>query len=74
VARVSFVRYVWREDRLGQGAGAELDRVEREDEQVVELVQKGVQSQFYDKGRFSPKREVGTHQFHVLMSRYLAGK
>ena len=45
--------------------------VEREDEQVVELVQKGVQSRFYDRGRFSPKREVGTHQFHVLLSRYL---
>ncbi|HJP83532.1 MAG TPA: SRPBCC family protein, partial [Fimbriimonadaceae bacterium] len=72
VTRVSFVRYVWREDRLGQGAGAELDRVEREDEQVVELVQKGVQSRFYDRGRFSPKREIGTHQFHVLLSQYLS--
>lgn len=72
VTRVSFIRYVWQEDRLGQGAGAQLDRVEREDEQVVELVQKGVQSRFYDRGRFSPKRETGTHQFHTLVSKYLS--
>lgn len=71
VTRVSFIRYVWKEERLGQGAGAELDRVEREDEQVVELVQKGVQSRFYDRGRFSPKRETGTHHFHTLVSHYL---
>lgn len=71
VTRVSFIRYVWKEERLGQGAGAELDRVEREDEQVVELVQKGVQSRFYDRGRFSPKRETGTHHFHTLVSQYL---
>lgn len=72
VTRVSFIRYVWKEDRLGQGAGAELDRVEREDEQVVELVQKGVKSRFYDRGRFSPKREAGTHHFHTLISKYLS--
>jgi choline monooxygenase len=72
LTRVSFIRYVWQEDRLGHGAGVDLDRVEREDEQVVELVQKGVRSRFYDRGRFSPKREMGTHHFHWLVSRYLA--
>ena len=40
----------------------------------MELVQKGVQSRFYDRGRFSPKREIGTHQFHVLVSKYLSGE
>jgi len=73
VTRVSFIRYVWKDDRLEQGAGSGLDRVEREDEAVVELVQRGVQSRFYDRGRFAPDREIGTHQFHVLVSQSLSG-
>jgi choline monooxygenase len=68
LTKVSFIRYVWDETKIGIGAGAELDRVEREDEQVVELVQKGLQSRFYDRGRFSPKREIGTHHFHQLLA------
>lgn len=68
LTRVSFIPYVWREELIGQGAGAELDRVEREDEAVIELVQKGIRSRFYDKGRYSPKREVGTHHFHSLIA------
>lgn len=71
LTRVSFISYVWKEALMGQGAGAALDRVEREDEAVVELVQKGVQSRFYDRGRYSPKREVGTHHFHRLLAKAL---
>ena len=73
LTRVSFIRYVWKEDRVGTGAGGDLDRVEREDEVVVEAVQKGVKSRFYDRGRFSPKREIGTHHFHQLLSAALSG-
>ncbi|MBX3096293.1 MAG: aromatic ring-hydroxylating dioxygenase subunit alpha [Fimbriimonadaceae bacterium] len=72
LTRVSFLGYVWREDIMWEGAGGALDRVEREDEAVVELVQKGIQSRFYDRGRYSPKREVGTHHFHRLLARHLA--
>lgn len=72
LTRVSFLCYVWREELLESGAGAALDRTEREDETVVELVQKGVKSRFYDRGRFSPKREIGTHHFHQLASRALS--
>ena len=66
--KVSFVAYVFDESRLGTGAGAELDRVEREDEAVVELVQKGIRSRYYERGRYSPLREVGTHHFHRLLA------
>ena len=72
LTRVSFIRYVWRESRVGQGAGAALDRVEREDEAVIEVVQKGLRSRFYDRGRFSPTGEVGTHHFHRLIAAALA--
>lgn len=65
--RVSFRSYVWNAARRGQGAGADLHRVEMEDEEVVEAVQRGVHSRLYDRGRYSPRREVGTHHFHTLL-------
>ena len=69
--RVSFRSYVWDASRLGQGAGAALDRVEREDESVVESVQRGVTSRLYDRGRYSPAREQGVHHFHRLLAQPL---
>src|SRR5262249_55238799 len=39
--KVSFRSYVWDPSRLDRGAGAGLDRVEREDEVIVESVQHG---------------------------------
>jgi choline monooxygenase len=65
--RVSYLAYVWDETRLDIGAGAELDRVEREDEAIVEAVQRGVRSRLYDRGRYSPTREQGVHHFHRLL-------
>ncbi|HRF58426.1 MAG TPA: aromatic ring-hydroxylating dioxygenase subunit alpha [Fimbriimonadaceae bacterium] len=67
LTKVTFIPYVWDASKIGRGAGAALDRVEREDEAVVELVQKGVRSRFYDRGRYSPTRETGTHHFHRLL-------
>jgi choline monooxygenase len=71
LTKVSFYPYVWDESKLGEGAGAALDRVEREDEAVVEMVQRGLRSRFYDRGRFSPARENGVHQFHRMLSERL---
>jgi choline monooxygenase len=71
--RVSFISYIWDEGKLDAGAGAGLDRVEREDEAVVEAVQRGVRSRLYDRGRYSPTREQGVHHFHRLLSEALFG-
>jgi choline monooxygenase len=71
--RVSYLTYVWDASRLDRGAGAGLDRVEREDEAVVEGVQRGVRSRLYERGRYSPTRETGVHHFHRLLSKFLAG-
>jgi choline monooxygenase len=71
--RVSFMSYVWDANKLERGAGASLDRVEREDEVIVESVQRGVRSRLYERGRYSPKREQGVHHFHRLLARALAG-
>ncbi len=69
--RVSFLSYVWDPSRLDRGAGAGLDRVEREDEAIVESVQRGMRSRLYRRGRYSPTREQGTHHFHRLLERFL---
>ncbi len=70
--RVSFLAYVWKPEKLDRGAGAGLDRVEREDEAVVEAVQRGVRSRSYSRGRYSPTREQGVHHFHRLLAQALA--
>jgi len=71
LTRVQFRTYIWKQDLFEQGASQMLERVEREDEHVVELVQKGVRSTLYNQGRYSPKREQGVHHFHSLISKYL---
>jgi Phenylpropionate dioxygenase and related ring-hydroxylating dioxygenases, large terminal subunit len=70
-SRVSFISYVWKESLRDKGVGADLHKVEMEDEEVVESVQRGVSSRLYDRGRFSPRREVGTHHFHHLLAQYM---
>jgi choline monooxygenase len=69
--KVSFHAFVCDESKLNTGAGAGLDTVELEDEEVVENVQKGIRSRFYQKGRYSVKREQGTHHFHSLIAEFM---
>ena len=68
---IEYFTYVWKEELMEKGAGADLDKVELEDEEIVESVQKGVKSNSYDRGRYSPKREIGVHHFHLLLQKYL---
>jgi len=63
--------YISDESKLEQGAGADLDKVKLEDEAVVENVQKGIRSRFYESGRYSPSREQGTHHFHRLIAEFI---
>jgi choline monooxygenase len=69
--RVLFRSYVWDASKLATGAGAALERVEAEDEAVVEAVQRGVRSRLYNRGRYSPTRERGVHHFHRLLVEFL---
>jgi len=69
--KVSFISYVYDASKLEKGAGSGLDKVEQEDEDVVENVQKGVRSSFYKAGRFSPTREQGVHHFHRLIAEFI---
>ena len=70
--KIEFKSYVWDEKKLNIGAGANLDKVEMEDEEVVQNVQKGVVSRYYKYGRFSPTMEQGVHHFHRLISQFMS--
>lgn len=70
-SKISYLTFVSDETKLNRGAGADLETVEFEDQAVVESVQKGVFSRFYDKGRYSPTREIGTHHFHRLIAEFM---
>ncbi len=71
--RIRYLTYVWDPSSLDQGAGSNLDRVEREDETVIESVQTGVRSRLYRGGRFSARREEGVHHFHRMLAGFLNG-
>jgi len=69
--KVSFLSYVVDESKLRQGAGGDLHKVELEDEDIVQNVQKGIRSRFYKHGRYSVTREQGTHHFHRLIAEFM---
>lgn len=69
---ISFRAYVRDPSLRSRGAGSALHRVEMEDEEVVASCMRGVRSRLYDRGRFSARREIGTHHFHTLLDRFLA--
>lgn len=71
LTQVSFLSFVLDSTKLDQGAGAALDQVEIEDEAVVESVQIGIKSRYYNSGRFSPTKEQGTHHFQRLLCEFL---
>lgn len=69
--KVSFITYMLDESKYDSGAGADLHEVELEDEEIVHNVQKGIHSRFYSQGRYSVKRERGTHHFHRLLAEFI---
>ena len=69
--KVSFLTYMWDESKYNFGAGSNLDKVEMEDEAIVQNVQKGIRSRFYKHGRYSVTREQGTHHFHRLICEFM---
>ena len=66
---VLFRSYVKHPELLGQGAGAELDKVEAQDQFVVENCMKGLRSSSYKRGRYSATHEQGVHHFHRMISK-----
>ena len=65
--RIVYHGFVWDRSKLGRGAGGDLDKVEAEDQGIVEATQRGVAAGAYDRGRYSPTKETGIHHFHRML-------
>ena len=66
--RIIYRGFVWDKKFLGKGAGGDLDKVEAEDQHIVEFTQRGVSSGSYERGRYSPTKETGVHHFHQMLT------
>ncbi len=66
--KVSFYTFMLDESKFDFYDVNAIDKTEREDEFVVENVHRGLQSRFYQAGRFSPTREQGVHAFHRMLA------
>ena len=66
--KIIYHGFVGDKSLLGKGAGGDLDKVELEDQDIVEATQRGVSSKSYDRGRYSPSKEKGVHHFHKILT------
>ena len=66
--KIIYQGYVKDSSLTNQGAGGELDLVEAQDQEIVEMIQKGMVSRAYDRGRYSPTMEKGVHHFHRMLT------
>jgi len=69
--RVKYQTYLLPDAQPENSAGAGLDKVEMEDQEVVLRVQQGIGSRFYSRGRYSPEHEKGVYHFHQLIRKAL---
>lgn len=65
--RVHYRVHVARPELRARGAGADLDRVEHEDEREVRAVQRGIASRAYRGGRYAPRHEAAVHHMHRIL-------
>ena len=66
-SKILYRGYIGNSNLISKGAGGDLDKVEKEDQKIVEAVQLGVNSESYSRGRYSPDKEMGVHHFHCLL-------
>lgn len=75
--RIDYFRFRWPGAAAaaaeGSGAGGDLDTVEREDDAVVEAVQRTIGARMYARGRYSERWETGTHHFNRLLADAIGG-
>ena len=68
--RIIYHGFVWDRKMTGKGAGGDLDKVESEDQAIVEATHRGVSSTTYNRGRYSPTKETGVHHFHRILTKH----
>ncbi|MBT6870635.1 MAG: hypothetical protein HOA66_04170 [Candidatus Marinimicrobia bacterium] len=48
-----------------------MGTIEMEDQAVVQSVHQGINSRYYETGRYSAKYETGVHHFHKIITKSL---
>lgn len=69
--KVYYRTFVLDPSRMQSYSPSDIKQTEMEDEDVVELVQKGIQSRVYKSGRYAPVWEQGVRQFHGLIAKFM---
>tara|TARA_B100000579_G_scaffold174867_1_gene142566 strand:+ start:2587 stop:3663 length:1077 start_codon:yes stop_codon:yes gene_type:complete len=65
--RIRFLSYPIADSQQPLDTDSSLDKVEEEDQNIVLNVQQGLNSKFYNRGRYSSDYEIGVHHFHRLI-------
>ena len=63
--KIQFLTFVNKNEPTPDLSG--IHQTELEDELIVEAVHRGMQSSFYNKGRYSPVHETAVHHFHNMI-------
>jgi choline monooxygenase len=69
--RIKYLTYTLPHKKQPNGDGADVGIVEMEDQEVVQSVHHGINSRYYETGRYSAKFETGVHHFHKLIASIL---
>ncbi|MBI45222.1 MAG: choline monooxygenase [Candidatus Marinimicrobia bacterium] len=69
--RIKFLSYPIQDYKQPTNTESSLDKVEKEDQNIVINVQKGIKSKLYNRGKYSPEYEMGVHYFHRLICKHL---
>jgi len=69
--RINFLSYPINGKEQPIDNASSLDNVEKEDQEIVLNVQRGVKTLSYSSGKYSAEHELGIHHFHRLISKYL---
>jgi len=69
--RIRFLSYPIKGSSQPENKSSSLDKVEKEDQEIILKVQSGIKSKSYLRGRYSAMHEKGVHHFHQLISKYI---
>ena len=64
----------WRTSKIVKRAIADSDSVQKEDIELCESTQRGMNSMAFQEGRYSSKLEQAAHAFHILLWKELYGR
>ena len=70
-SKIRFLSYPIKNQTQPKNTNTSLAKIEKEDQNIVLDIQKGIVSKFYNRGRYSPKYESGVHHFHRLICKHL---